>query len=180
MTVTLIGITGSLRKASLNTALLRAAVELAPAGITLETATLHGIPLYDGDVEAGEGIPAPVVALAERMQAAAGVLIVSPEYNYGIPGGLKNAVDWLSRVKPQPFQGKPTGILGASPGRLGTARMQYQLRQVLLCLDARVLNRPEVMVAGATTLIDGDGRLTDEPTRRHVAALVEALAKAAG
>lgn len=173
----ILALSGSLRRGSLNTALARAAVELAPDGVRVEVATLHGIPLYDGDVEAA-GMPDAVAALGDRLRAADALLLVSPEYNYGIPGVMKNGLDWLSRLQPQPFARKPVAIMGASPGRFGTARMQYQLRQVLVHFDARVVNKPEVMVGGAGGLFDADGRLTDAATRKHVAGLLQALAGA--
>ena len=175
---TILALSGSLRRGSFNTALANAAVELAPDGVTVRVATLHGIPLYDGDVEAELGVPEPVVALGDRLRAANGILLVSPEYNYGMPGVMKNGLDWLSRLEDQPFARKPVAIMGASPGRFGTARMQYQLRQVLVHFDARVINKPEVMVGGATSLFDADGQLTDAPTRRHVTGLLAALAAA--
>ena len=176
---TILALSGSLRQGSYNTALARTATELAPDGVTVDVATLHDVPLYDGDVEA-VAIPDSVTALGERIRGADGVLLVSPEYNYGIPGVTKNGLDWLSRLKPQPFAQKPVAIMGASPGRFGTARMQYQLRQVLVHFDARVLSKPEVMVGGAGSVFDDQGRLTDEATRRHVAKLLEALVAITG
>lgn len=176
---TVIGLSGSLRRNSLNTRLLEVAIGLAPPDMTIERAGFGDFPVYNQDIQE-RGIPAPVTALAERILRADGVLIVSPEYNYSIPGGLKNAIDWLSRDQRAPFRQKPVAIMGASPGRLGTARMQYHLRQVFVFLDARVLNRPEVMVGGAAALLDAEGRLTDGPTRdiigRQLAALAQAIA----
>jgi len=168
-------LSGSLRKGSLNTASLRAAAELAPAGATLSAGSIRGIPLYDEDLRS-EGTPEAVTALAAAIASADAVLISTPEYNYSIPGVLKNAIDWVSRLDPQPFAGKPVAIMGASMGRLGTARAQYHLRQVFVFLDAMVLNRPEVMIPAAHTLVDGSGTLTDETTRKHIDALVQALA----
>ena len=169
----LVGLSGSLRKASTNTALLRAAAELVPDGATLEILSIRDLPLYDADVQA-QGMPEAVLALQEAILAADGVVIASPEYNYSVPGVLKNAIDWLSRTDPQPFAGKPVGIMGASPGRLGTARMQYHLRQIFVFLDGHVLNRPEVMVSGAFQAIQG-GRLVDEKSREMVGRLVAAV-----
>ncbi len=174
---TILALSGSLRQGSYNTSLARAATELAPDGVAVEVATLHGIPLYDGDVEA-RAIPEAVTALGDRIRAADAVLLVSPEYNYGIPGVTKNGLDWLSRLQPQPFARKRVAIMGASPGRFGTVRMQGQLRQVLVHFDAVVLSKPEVMVAGAGSVFDDQGRLTDEATRKHVAKLLEALVAA--
>ncbi len=177
MTSTVLGLSGSLRGESLNTKLLCAAAALAPAGMAIEVTTLHGVPLYDGDVEV-QGMPESVTTLAERIAAADAVLIVSPEYNYSLPGVLKNAIDWLSRVKPNPFAGKPLAIMGTSPGRFGTARMQYQLRHALLFTDARVLTKPEVMLGGAGQLFDAAGNLADERTAKLIRSQLDALAAA--
>lgn len=175
----LLGISGSLRKASINSAVLRAAAEVAPAGTTIETFDLHGIPIYDGDVEA-VGMPAPVEALRAAIRAADALLIVTPEYNAGVPGGLKNAIDWASRGADQPFAGKPIGIVTASPGRLGGARCQAQLRQCLVPLNGLVMVQPELMLAAANKLIDADGRLADADTRERLARFVTALGDWAG
>ena len=175
-TIRLFGISGSLRKNSFNTALLRAAQELAPAGLSIEMADLSQIPLYNDDVRE-KGYPPPAQALRDGIRAADAVLIATPEYNYSIPGVLKNAIDWASRPPEQPFDGKIVGIMGASPGRLGTARAQYHLRQCFVFLNATVLNRPEVMVGGAGQAFK-DGKLVDEPTRQFVSDLLKALAEA--
>ena len=175
-TIKLLGISGSLRKGSFNTALLRAAQELAPHGVSVETADISEIPLYNDEVRE-QGYPTPAQRLREQIRDADAVLIVTPEYNYSIPGVLKNAIDWASRPPEQPFDGKIVGIMGASPGRLGTARAQYHLRQCFVFLNSQVLNKPEVMVAGAANLFD-DGRLTDETTREFVGNLLSALAEA--
>lgn len=154
---------GSVRKGSLNAALARALSGIAPEGTTLEILpSIAELPIYDGDIEA-EGFPAPVTAMGEKVAAADALVIVTPEYNYSVPGGLKNAIDWLSRLKPQPLAGKPTLILSASPGSMGGARAQYHLRQVLVALNAHVMNVPEVMVAQAHTKIT-DGVVTDQGT----------------
>ncbi len=113
---------------------------------------------------------------ADAIAAADGVVIVSPEYNYSMPGGLKNAIDWLSRLKPQPFAGKPVAIQSASGGALGGARMQYHLRQSMVFLDAHVLNRPEVMIGQAPSKVDAEGRLADEATRKFIADQLVAFA----
>lgn len=175
--MTVVGISGSLRQKSFNTMLLKAALSFAPRDMTINTASFVQFPLYNQDVQ-DAGFPQPVTALAEQVTKADGVLIVSPEYNYSIPGGLKNAIDWLSRVKPQPFDGKLIAIMGASPGRLGTARMQYHLRQSFVFLNGIVLNRPEVMVAGAGSAFDEAGGLKDEATGKLVGDLLQALARA--
>ncbi|MCB1739341.1 MAG: NAD(P)H-dependent oxidoreductase [Gammaproteobacteria bacterium] len=174
-TLRVLGISGSLRKDSLNRAALHAAVDLAPAGMTINVGDIRGIPLYDEDVRSA-GTPEAVSTLARAVGEADAVLIVTPEYNYSIPGVLKNAIDWLSRLDPQPFAGKPVAIMGASMGRLGTARAQYHLRQVFVFLDAMVLNKPEVMIPAAHGLVDDGGVLTDEGTRGHIRGLLEALA----
>lgn len=173
--INVLALSGSLRKGSFNSASLRAAAELAPAGVSVTPAGIHGIPLYDEDLRSG-GTPEAVASLAAAIEGADAVLIATPEYNYSIPGVLKNAIDWVSRLDPQPFAGKPVAIMGASMGRLGTARAQYHLRQVFVFLDAMVLNRPEVMISAAHTLVDESGTLTDETTRKHIGGLVEALA----
>lgn len=171
----LLGISGSLRRGSLNSAVLRAAIELAPAEVTIERFDLSSIPLYNGDVEAA-GFPAGVVAFREAIAQADALLIVTPEYNSGIPGVMKNAIDWASRGADQPFDGKPIAIVTASPGRLGGARCQLQLRQCFVPLNGRVMVQPELMIAGANKLIDADGRLIDEDTRQRLRRVVEALA----
>ena len=169
-----LGICGSLRKASFNRAALRAAADLLPEGVGLKVAGIEDIPLYNGDVEA-QGLPASVQALRAEIKAADALLICTPEYNYSIPGVLKNAIDWASRPPEQPFAGKPIALMGASPGMLGTARSQYHLRQAFIFLDGKILNRPEVMIAAASSKFGADGRLTDEPTRQAIAAMLASL-----
>jgi chromate reductase len=172
--VSVLGIAGSLRKASYNRAALRAAAELAPEGMNVETFDLAPIPMYNDDVRE-QGFPPPVQELRERIRDADALLIVTPEYNYSIPGVLKNAIDWASRPPQQPFDGKPIAIMGASPGMLGSARAQYHLRQCFIYLNGLILNRPEVMIAGAPGRFDAEGRLTDEGTRKIIASLLVAL-----
>jgi chromate reductase len=172
-----LGICGSLRKGSYNLAALHAAVEAAPEGMSIEVGPWLGdIPLYNGDVQA-EGFPAPVTALAEKIRAADAVLFASPEYNYSIPGVLKNAIDWLSRLPEQPFAGKPVGMIGASMSILGGARAQYHLRQTFVFLDALPMNKPEIFIALAQNKFDADGKLTDDQTRGFIRANLEALAR---
>ena len=166
---------GSLRTGSLNRALLRAAVELAPEGLTLETLDLRPIPLYDGDVEAA-GLPEPVQRLRARIAAADGLLIATPEYNSSIPGVLKNAIDWASRPPDQPCAGKPLATLGATPGGFGTVRAQAHLRQVCAALGMLALPTPELRVSAAQERIDAGGRLTDDATRQALRGLLDALA----
>ena len=164
--VSVLGFSGSLRKGSFNAAVLRAAVEMVPADMRLETFDLHGIPLYDGEA---------VKRFRERIAAADALLIVTPEYNYSMAGVLKNAIDWASRPPDQPFRGKPVAIAGASMGGFGTARAQYHLRQTCVYLDMLPLNKPEVFVSAAHQKVDAEGRLSDEPSRAALRALLEAL-----
>ena len=171
----ILGISGSLRRASFNTAALRAAKGLAPEGVTIEIAGLDGIPVFNDDDRAASGMPEAVTGLCRRIAEADAVMIATPEYNYSIPGVLKNAIDWISRAGPQPFQGKPVAIMGAGPGLLGTARAQYDLRKIFVFLDAYVLNKPEVMIGGAGTRFDAEGNLTDETTGKFIRAQIEAL-----
>jgi chromate reductase len=174
-TVRVLGISGSLRKGSFNAAALHAARELAPAGLEIEEYQgLGNLPLYNEDVRA-QGFPPAVQDLRDRIKAADALLIVTPEYNYSVPGVLKNAIDWASRPPEQPFDGKPIAIMGASPGALGTARAQYHLRQTFVFLNGHVLNKPEVMISQAATRFDAEGRLTDEATRGFVQALLVSL-----
>jgi chromate reductase len=170
-----LGISGSLRAGSFNTAALRAAADALPPGVTLDLASLRDIPLYDDDVRAA-GMPPAVTALQGLIAAADAVVIATPEYNYSVSGVLKNAIDWISRTAPQPFLHKPVGIIGAAAGALGTGRAQYDLRKIFLFLDAHVLNKPEVMISAAHTKFDADGRLTDEATRGFLKAMTQALA----
>jgi chromate reductase len=175
-TIKLLGISGSLRKDSFNTALLRAARELAPEGVSIDIADIASLPLYNEDVRA-QGFPPPAETLRRQIREADALLIATPEYNYSIPGVLKNAIDWASRPPEQPFDGKVIGIMGASPGRIGTARAQYHLRQCFVFLNATLLNKPEVMVGGAASVFK-DGALADAPTRQFVADLLKSLAGA--
>ena len=168
------GISGSLRRGSYNTAALHAAAELAPEGVSVVDAGIADIPLYDEDARA-VGFPASVIRLQHAIASADAVLIATPEYNYSVPGVLKNAIDWVSRTDPQPFANKAVAIMGASPGSLGTARAQYDLRKMFVYLDAHVLNKPEVMISAAHTRFDADGKLTDDTTRKFLASLVTTL-----
>jgi chromate reductase len=173
--ISVLGFAGSLRARSYNRAALRAAVELAPAGMSIETFDLAPIPLSNEDVKQ-QGFPPPVQEFRDKIRAADALLIVTPEYNHSIPGVLKNAIDWASRPPEQPFDGKPIAVMGASPGRLGSVRAQMHLRQCFVFLNGLILNRPEVLIAGAPQMFDDDLRLTDEPTRDFVGKLLLALA----
>lgn len=169
MTCTVLTICGSLRKGSFNAALLRALPALAPEGMTLLPApSFAAFPLYNYDVEAASGFPAEVTALAEAIRAADGVIIASPEYNFGVPGAFKNALDWVSRVKNQPFRDKPVALQSASPGPVGGARMQYHLRMSLIFLNALAFGTPEIFVGLAGSRFDADLNLTDEATKGFV------------
>jgi chromate reductase, NAD(P)H dehydrogenase (quinone) len=163
--LSVLSISGSLRKGSFNTALQRTLPELAPQGLKISPlAGVGEMPLYNADVQA-EGFPKIVTDMADSIRQAEGIIFCSPEYNYSIPGVLKNAIDWLSRLKDQPFAGKPVLLQSASGGALGGARMQYHLRQVMVFVEAQVFNRPEVFVGSAQTKFDTDLNLTDQPTR---------------
>ena len=169
-----LGISGSLRKGSYNTALLRAAGELLPEGVTLEIADIAQFPLYNEDVRQA-GFPAPVQKLRDQIVAADALLLVTPEYNYSVSGVLKNAIDWASRPPNQPFDGKPVAIMGVTPSLWGTTRAQYHLRQSCVYLNMLPLNKPEVLIAGAQGKFDAELRLTDKTTRDLVAQLLLAL-----
>jgi chromate reductase len=173
--VRVVGISGSLRKGSFNTALLHAAIELAPQDVHIEKAELASIPPYNEDVRA-QGFPEPVEKLRAQIAAADALLIATPEYNYSVPGVLKNVIDWASRPPSQPFAGKALGILGASGGMGGTMRAQYHLRQIAVFLDLHPINKPEVFVRSAQGAFDAEGRLIDEAARKLVREHVAALA----
>jgi len=177
--VRILGIAGSLRTQSYNRALLSAARELLPEGVELVDFPLLGLPFYDGDVEAA-GDPTSVTALKDAIREADAILIATPEYNRGVPGVLKNAIDWASRPPlASPLAGKPVAIVGASTGRSGTARAQEQLRSALEFTRADVIQDPEVLVPEAFLLFDESGRLEDEETRVQLAELLDALISAA-
>lgn len=164
----ILGIAGSLRAGSLNKALLRAAADLAPEGLAIELFDLADVPLYNGDVE-DAGDPPGVAALKMAIAAADGVLFATPEYNHGVPGVMKNAVDWASRPpRRAPLGGKPVGLIGASPGQTGTARGQSQLRQAFEFTDSYCMPQPELLVFKAHEKFDAEGRLTDEATAKYL------------
>ena len=172
--IAILGIAGSLRQASYNRAALRAAQGLVPEGARLDIFDLAGIPPFNQD---DDGNPPPrVVELKRSIRAADAVLLVTPEYNYSIPGVLKNAIDWASRpYGDNSWEGKPVAVMGASVGNLGTARAQYHLRQVFVFLNMPAVNRPEVMIANAAERFDEQGNLTDEKTGKHIRNLIESL-----
>jgi chromate reductase, NAD(P)H dehydrogenase (quinone) len=166
---TVVGFAGSLRRGSYNRALLRAATELAPPALHIDIHELDGIPLYNGDIEAA-GAPPSVVHLREAIRQADALLIATPEYNHGVPGVLKNAIDWLSRPpRDSALNGKVAAVMGASPGITGTARGQAQLRQAFVFTNTYALLQPEVLVGRAHEKFDADGRLIHEATRDHLA-----------
>jgi len=178
--IRILGISGSLRSGSFNTALLRAAQSLAGEGVSIEIATLHGIPLYDGDVERKDGIPEPVRSLKEKMVACDGVLLATPEYNNGIPGVAKNAVDWLSRPADdirRIFGNKPWAVMGASAGGWGTILSQNAWLPVLRTLGTRQWSGGRLMVSRAGQVFDAEGHLVDQNIRSQLAAFVAGFAQ---
>lgn len=167
-TLDIVGLCGSLRAGSINRMALKLAGDCMPPSMQLDVADWRALPIFDGDVLA-QGQPGAVAALKARIARADAVLIATPEYNFSVPGGLKNALDWLSRGDDQPFALKPVAILSASPGPLGGARVQYELRKVMLFLNALVLAKPEVFIGGAAGKFDAaSGACTDDTTRRFV------------
>jgi NAD(P)H-dependent FMN reductase len=176
---TIVGLSGSLRHASYNGALLRTAATLAPAGCTIEIESIKDIPLYDGDLETERGIPKPVAALKDRLADANGLLLVTPEYNNSIPGVFKNAIDWLSRPAAdigRVFGGKPVGLIGATPGGMGTTFSQTAWLPVLRALGTRPFFGKALYVSGAGKLFDAQGRLTDNEMRERLRVYVEQFA----
>ncbi|MBA2519261.1 MAG: NAD(P)H-dependent oxidoreductase [Chloroflexia bacterium] len=173
--VRILGLSGSLRRGSLNTALLRAASELLPADATLDIQPLHALPFYDGDVE-DQGMPAVVLALKAKIDAADALLLAVPEYNYSIAPVLKNALDWATRPYGQSaLDGKPVALIGASIGHHGTVRAQLHLRDVALGTNMHILNGAEILVTNAEAKFDGDLRLTDDRTREMIRQMLRQL-----
>lgn len=175
MSLNVIAFAGSLRTGSYNKLALKAAIELKPDGMEIENFDIAPIPIYNEDVRE-QGFPTVVEEFREKIRKADALLIVTPEYNYSIPGVLKNAIDWASRPPDQPFNDKPAAIMGASGSILGTARAQYHLRQTCVFLNMHLLNKPEVMIAQAQNKFDASGRLTDEFARKLIAELLANLA----
>jgi chromate reductase, NAD(P)H dehydrogenase (quinone) len=172
--VRILGIAGSLRRGSYNRAALRAAMQLVPQEAALEVFELDGIPGFNQDEE--QNPPAKVAELKQRVRNADAILIVTPEYNYSVPGVLKNAIDWASRpYGDSAWNGKPVAIMGASIGTIGTARAQYHLRQMFVFLNMFPINQPEVMIGNAAERFDPQGNLADEATKDHIRRLLQSL-----
>jgi NAD(P)H-dependent FMN reductase len=175
----LVGIAGSLRRGSLNAALLRAAAGLTPEGVELAIGSIRGIPLYDGDLEAAEGVPGPVAALKDAIAAADGLLLATPEYNNSVPGVLKNAVDWLSRPPAdigRVFGGRPVALIGASPGGFGTVLAQSAWLPVLRTLGAELWSGGRLLVSRAQGVFGEDGTLADEKVGEQLRTFVQGFA----
>ena len=170
----ILGISGSLRAKSFNTAALRAAKEMLPEGVSMDIADLSQIPMYNDDVFQ-QGLPPTVATLREQIRKADALIFAMPEYNYSLPAVLKNAIDWASRPPEQPLSDKPVAILGASGGLYGTARSQYHLRQVCVFTNMIPLNKPEIFITQAQTKFDAEGKLTDQPTRDLLGQMVLSL-----
>jgi chromate reductase len=172
--IRILGIAGSLRRESFNRGALRAAQQLAPEGATLDVFELDGIPGFNQDEE--QNPPGKVVELKRQIREADAILFVTPEYNYSIPGVLKNAIDWASRpYGDSAWNGKPAAIMGASVGAIATARAQYHLRQIMVFLNMFPLNQPEVMIGNAAERFDGQGNLTDAATKDYIRRLLQNL-----
>ncbi len=172
--INLVGISGSLRRGSYNTALLKAAKQALPEDMEMTLVSIDALPLYNGDLD-GDNQPGAIRQFRNALAMADGFVFASPEYNYSIPGTLKNAIDWASRPPNSPLAGKPVALMGASMGTIGTARMQIAFRPVFQCLDMTPVNRPEVLVPQAHKLFDSEGKLTDEGTFEIVRKKIQAL-----
>jgi len=172
--IRILGIAGSLRRDSYNRATLRAAIELAPVDASIDIFELDGIPGFNQDEE--QNPPAKVVELKRRIREAGAILFVTPEYNYSVPGVLKNAIDWASRpYGDSAWNGKPAAIMGASVGTIGTARAQYHLRQMMVFLNMFPVNQPEVMIGNASEKFDAQGNLTNDVAKRFIRQLLQNL-----
>lgn len=177
-TLKIVTLLGSLRHGSFNAMVARTLPRIAPSGMSVDALpSIKDIPLYDADIQQEEGFPSTVEAIAEQIRAADGVVIVTPEYNYSVPGGLKNAIDWLSRLPEQPLAGKPVLIQTSSMGAIGGARCQYHLRQILVFLDAMVMNKPEFMGGVIQNKVDTQtGEVVDQSTLDHLTGQLTAFA----
>jgi chromate reductase len=178
-TLNVVSICGSLRKGSYNRIVMNALQGYAPEGMRIiEAPSYAEFPLYNADIQNSSGFPAPVQTLADAIRAAAGVIFVSPEYNYGVPGPLKNAIDWVSRLPNQPFANKPIALISASAGILGGGRMQYDLRRSMIFLDAWTMNKPEIFIGGVSQKIDEKtGQIKDEQAIGFIKQQLAAFAK---
>jgi chromate reductase len=174
-----VSICGSLRKGSYNRMVMNALPGLAPEGMQIrEAPSYQEFPLYNADIQNSSGFPAAVNTLADAIRAADGAIFVTPEYNFGIPGPLKNAIDWLSRLKDQPFAGKPIALQSASPGPLGGGRVQYDMRRSMVFLDALTLNKPEIFIGNCMQRIDEKtGKITDAQTKELITQQLTAFAR---
>lgn len=171
----ILGFSGSLRRGSFNTKLLRHFARTLPEGVAFSEAEIGDVPPFDADSMTPGNFPSPVGRLIAQVGEADAIVFATPEYNYSIPGVLKNAIDWISREKPSPFAGKPIAIMSASTSLMGGVRAQYHLRQVLVFLDAHPVNKPEIIVGSAPSRFDDAGNLTDDTTSALVADLVASL-----
>lgn len=178
----LLVICGSLRSGSFNRAICNTLPELAPDGCSVELSPDFGdLPIYNADDQNTQGFPTRVTKIADGIRAADGIVIVSPEYNFSVPGGLKNALDWISRLPEQPFRNKPVALQSAAAGMLGGARMQYHLRQIMVFLEARVFTKPEVFVSFAKSKVDESGeKIADAATRDMIRAQLSAFSATIG
>jgi len=172
-------ICGSLREGSYNAMVAQSLPELAPDDMVIRFApSFEEFPLYNADIQNSSGFPSEVTDFADAIRDGDGIVVVTPEYNFSIPGGLKNALDWVSRLDAQPFANKPVAIQSASPSPLGGGRVQYHLRQLMVFLDALVLNKPEIFVSDVAAKVDETtGELTDETTKKFLRQQLEAFAK---
>lgn len=178
---TILGLSGSLRRGSFNAGLLRAAASAAPAGVTIDIGSIREVPLYDGDLEARDGLPPAVVTLQQQLKAADALLLVTPEYNNGIPGVFKNAIDWMSRGEGLGyFVGKPVAVMGASPGGFGTIMAQSHWLPVLRTLRCAVWAEGRLLVSRAGGLFDSDGNLVDDKSRLALAEFIAGFADSLG
>jgi len=178
-TLNVLSVCGSLRKGSYNRIVMNALPGYAPEGLHITEAPSYAeFPLYNADIQNSTGFPAPVQTMVEAIRAADGVIFISPEYNYGIPGPLKNAIDWVSRVPNQPFANKPIALISASAGILGGGRMQYDLRRSMIFLDALTMNKPEVFIGNVSQRIDEKtGQIKDEQSVGFIKQQLAAFAK---
>lgn len=175
----IVGLCGSLRKKSLNGFALAKAASMLPAGVEYERIDITGFPLFNQDDQDANGIPAAVQKASDQLRAANALIMAVPEYNWSMPSALKNAIDWISRTKDQPFAGKTIGLMGATIGVFGTARAQLHVRDVMVPLDGRVMNRPPIMIPQAQNKFDAEGNLNDEATEKLIGQFVTALVAAA-